>query len=81
MSLNLDETVAKVVIATWDMGSYLVRSPGTRHSRNVSASPATTQRVRLKAKVSGNYSNSNLAKTESVRLVFDEAIMLDPRAT
>jgi branched-chain amino acid aminotransferase len=31
-----------------------------------------------KAKVSGNYVNSILAKTESVRLGFDEAIMLDP---
>ena len=31
-----------------------------------------------KAKISGNYVNSFLAKTESVRLGFDEAIMLDP---
>jgi branched-chain amino acid aminotransferase len=32
-----------------------------------------------KAKISGNYANSALAKTESVRLGFDEAIMLDPQ--
>jgi len=32
-----------------------------------------------KAKISGNYANSFLAKTESVRLGFDEAIMLDPQ--
>jgi branched-chain amino acid aminotransferase len=32
-----------------------------------------------KAKVTGNYANSTLAKTESVRLGFDEAIMLDPQ--
>jgi branched-chain amino acid aminotransferase len=32
-----------------------------------------------KAKVTGNYANSVLAKTESVRLGFDEAIMLDPQ--
>jgi len=32
-----------------------------------------------KAKVGGNYANSALAKTESVRLGFDEAIMLDPQ--
>jgi branched-chain amino acid aminotransferase len=31
-----------------------------------------------KAKTSGNYVNSILAKTESKRLGFDEAIMLDP---
>src|SRR5439155_910725 len=32
-----------------------------------------------KAKVSGNYVGSILAKTESQRLGFDEAIMLDPQ--
>ena len=32
-----------------------------------------------KAKISGSYANSFLAKTESVRLGFDEAIMLDPQ--
>ena len=41
----------------------------TRHHPNVSMT---------KAKISGNYVNSFLAKTESVRLGFDEAIMLDP---
>src|SRR5512137_162391 len=30
-----------------------------------------------KAKITGNYANSVLAKTESLRLGFDEAIMLD----
>jgi branched-chain amino acid aminotransferase len=32
-----------------------------------------------KAKISGNYANSVLARTESKRLGFDEAIMLDPQ--
>ncbi len=32
-----------------------------------------------KAKIAGNYANSVLAKTESVRLGFDETIMLDPQ--
>jgi branched-chain amino acid aminotransferase len=32
-----------------------------------------------KAKISGNYANSILAKTESQRLGFEEAIMLDPQ--
>jgi len=40
----------------------------TRHHPNV---------MMTKAKVSGNYPNSVLAKTESLRLGFDEAIMLD----
>jgi branched-chain amino acid aminotransferase len=42
----------------------------TRHHPNV---------LMTKAKVSGNYANSFLAKTESVRLGFEEAIMLDPQ--
>jgi len=41
----------------------------TRHHPNV---------MMTKAKVAGNYANSFLAKTESVRLGFEEAIMLDP---
>jgi branched-chain amino acid aminotransferase len=32
-----------------------------------------------KAKISGNYANSVLARTESLRLGFEEAIMLDPQ--
>jgi branched-chain amino acid aminotransferase len=42
----------------------------TRHHVNISMT---------KAKITGNYSNSVLAKTESARLGFDEAIMLDPQ--
>ena len=42
----------------------------TRHHPNVSMT---------KAKISGNYANSILAKTESQRLGFEEAIMLDPQ--
>ncbi|PKN99950.1 MAG: branched chain amino acid aminotransferase [Chloroflexi bacterium HGW-Chloroflexi-4] len=81
LSLNLDATQAKVGIAVWDMGAYLgndalengIRahiSSFTRHHPNVSMT---------KAKVSGNYANSLLAKTESIRLGFDEAILLDPQ--
>jgi branched-chain amino acid aminotransferase len=79
--LNLDATTPKIGIATWDMGSYLgaegiengVRanvSSFTRHHPNVSMT---------KAKITGNYSNSIMAKTESLRLGFEEAIMLDPQ--
>ena len=42
----------------------------TRHHLNA---------MMTKAKVTGNYPNSVLAKTESLRLGFDEAIMLDPQ--
>lgn len=81
LSLNLDATLPKVGIAVWDMGAYLGKdalengirahvSSFTRHHPNVTMT---------KAKVSGNYANSLLAKTESVRLGFDEAILLDPQ--
>ncbi|MES0360754.1 MAG: aminotransferase class IV, partial [Anaerolineales bacterium] len=42
----------------------------TRHHPNV---------MMTKAKITGNYANSVLAKTESMRYGFDEAIMLDPQ--
>jgi branched-chain amino acid aminotransferase len=80
-NLNLDEGIARVGMAVWGWDHYLgeaalhngVRanvSSFTRHHINV---------MMTKAKVTGNYANSTLAKTESVRLGFDEAIMLDPQ--
>jgi branched-chain amino acid aminotransferase len=69
------------MIAVWQWSNYLgdealakgIRanvSSYTRHHPNVSMT---------KAKIAGNYVNSILAKTESVRLGFEEAIMLDPQ--
>ncbi len=79
-NLNLDGGKPSIGIAAWEWTHYLgeaalekgIRanvSSYTRHHPNVSMT---------KAKISGNYVNSFLAKTESVRLGFDEAIMLDP---
>ncbi len=79
MGLNLDNGTVHLGIAVWEWGAYLgeealekgVRanvSSFTRHHLNATMT---------KAKVTGNYSNSVLAKTESLRLGFDEAIMLD----
>ncbi len=81
MGLNLDLGKVSVGIATWKWGSYLgeealekgVRvhvSSFTRHHLNA---------VMTKAKITGNYPNSMLAKTDALRLGFDEAIMLDPQ--
>lgn len=78
-TMVLDRGKAKVGIAAWYWGAYLgdeaaekgVRaniSSFTRHHINVSMT---------KAKVTGNYANSALAKTDSLRLGFDEAILLD----
>jgi branched-chain amino acid aminotransferase len=80
-NLNVDGAIPDIGIATWEWTNYLgeealdagVRaniSSFTRHHPNV---------MLTKAKISGNYANSTLAKTESVRLGFEEAIMLDPQ--
>ncbi len=80
-NLNIDIGEARVGIAVWEWGHFLgeealeqgiraMVSSFTRHHPNV---------MMTKAKISGNYANSYLAKTESVRLGFDEAIMLDPQ--
>jgi branched-chain amino acid aminotransferase len=79
-NLNIDAGKAAVMIAVWEWKNYLgdealakgIRaniSSYTRHHPNVSMT---------KAKIAGNYVNSILAKTESERLGFQEAIMLDP---
>jgi branched-chain amino acid aminotransferase len=80
-SLNLDSGKPALGIAAWEWNNYLgeealakgIRaniSSFTRHQPNV---------MMTKAKISGNYANSILAKTESIRLGFEEAIMLNPQ--
>jgi branched-chain amino acid aminotransferase len=80
-NLNVDNGKPALAIAVWEWANYLgedalakgIRAniaSFTRHHPNV---------MMTKAKVSGNYANSFLAKTESQRLGFDEAIMLDPQ--
>ena len=79
-NLNIDGGRPAFGVAVWEWTNYLgtdalhhgVRanvSSFTRHHPNV---------MMTKAKIAGNYVNSFLAKTESVRLGFEEAIMLDP---
>ncbi|MCC7118928.1 MAG: branched-chain amino acid transaminase [Anaerolineales bacterium] len=80
-NLNVDKGKPAMMIAAWEWSNYLgeealakgIRaniSSFTRHHPNVSMT---------KAKIAGNYVNSILAKTESERLGFQEAIMLDPQ--
>lgn len=80
-NLTVDAGKPHVGIALWQWRAYLgeealelgVRanvSSYTRHHPNV---------MMTKAKIAGNYASSVLAKTESMRLGFDEAIMLDPQ--
>jgi branched-chain amino acid aminotransferase len=79
--LNMNAAKPCLGIAAWEWTNYLgeealakgIRaniSSFTRHQPNVTMT---------KAKISGNYVNSILAKTESIRLGFDEAIMLNPQ--
>ncbi len=80
-NLTVDGGIASVGIAAWEWDNYLgeealemgIRAnitSFTRHHPNV---------MMTKAKITGNYANSVLAKTESMRYGFDEAIMLDPQ--
>lgn len=80
LGLNLDDWRPVVSISVWEWGNFLgeealengVRmmvSSFTRHHPNV---------MMTKAKISGNYVNSTLAKTLASRAGFHEAVMLDP---
>lgn len=81
LDLCVDSGRPHVGIAAWPWNDYhgvgtdrqgirLNVSSYTRHHSNV---------MPTKAKVAGNYVNSFLAKTESVRLGFDDAVLLDPQ--
>lgn len=78
-NLTIDAGVPRFVMAVWQWNAYLgedALETGVR--ANVSSFTRLHPNISLtKAKVSGNYINSVLAKTESTRLGFDEAIMLD----
>lgn len=81
LGLNMDDWRPVLGIAAWewapflgkealDLGVRLMVSSFTRHHPNV---------MMTKAKISGNYVNSTLAKTVAKRSGFDETVMLDPQ--
>jgi branched-chain amino acid aminotransferase len=80
-SLNLDTVHVSLGIAVWEWRDYLGEEALSKGIRaNISSYTRHHPNVMMtKAKIAGNYANSILAKTESVRLGFDEAIMLDPQ--
>lgn len=80
-NLNVDGGRASVGISVWEWGNYLGEEALAKGIRaNVSSFTRHQPNVMMtKAKIAGNYPNSILAKTESVRLGFDEAIMLNPQ--
>jgi branched-chain amino acid aminotransferase len=79
--LTIDGGRPHVGIAVWKWTAYLgldAREQGVR--ANVSSFTRHHPNVMMtKAKIAGNYANSVLARSESRRLGFDEAIMLDPQ--
>ncbi len=79
-NLTVDTGRPKVGIAVWPWKAYLGEEALARGVRaNVSSFTRHHPNVMMtKAKIAGNYASSVLAKTESLRLGFDEAIMLDP---
>lgn len=77
--LFTSENPIRVCIAVWSWGAYL-GDEGLRNGIRVKTSSYARHHVNVmmtKAKISGNYVNSVLAKREAVGLGYDEALMLD----
>ncbi len=80
LGLNLDAHRLAVGVAVWEWGTLLGEEALARGVRAmVSSFTRLHPNVAMtKAKISGNYVNSVMAKTLAVRAGFEEAIMLDP---
>jgi branched-chain amino acid aminotransferase len=80
-NLTVDAGEPHVGIAVWRWDAYLGADALARGVRaNISSFTRLHPNVAMtKVKISGNYVNSVLARTESQRLGFDEAILLDPQ--
>ncbi|MCI0397354.1 MAG: branched-chain amino acid transaminase [Chloroflexi bacterium] len=80
LGLNLDAYRPVVAIAAWKWGAYLGQE-GLETGVRMMVSSMTRMHPNssmTKAKISGQYVNSILAKTMAARAGFDEAVMLDP---
>jgi branched-chain amino acid aminotransferase len=80
MNMVVDAGKPRLVIAVWEWTTFFTEDAKERGIRaNTSSFTRLHPNIMMtKAKISGNYVGSILAKTESQRLGFDEAIMLDP---
>jgi branched-chain amino acid aminotransferase len=81
MNLVVDSGKPRLIIAVWEWTAFLGAEARERGIRaNISSFTRLHPNVMMtKAKVGGHYVSSILAKTESQRAGFDEAIMLDPQ--
>jgi branched-chain amino acid aminotransferase len=79
-NLSMTNVIIDMGIAVWKWTNYLGEAALVNGIRaNVSSYPRHHPNIMMtKGKIAGNYANSVLAKTESLRGGFDEAIMLDP---
>jgi branched-chain amino acid aminotransferase len=80
MSLTVEAGQPRFVVAVWEWTAFLGAEAKERGIRaNIASFTRLHPNIMMtKAKVSGNYVSSILAKTESQRAGFDEAIMLGP---
>ena len=79
MGLNPISSPVRCMVAAWKWGAYLGEegmAKGIR-LRTSSFQRNSVNAMMTKAKISGNYVNSILAKLEAVKQGFDEAMMLD----
>ncbi len=81
MDLVVDSGQPRLIIAVWEWTAFLGEEARERGIRaNIASFTRLHPNIMMtKAKVAGNYVSSILAKTESQRAGFDEAIMLDPQ--
>ena len=80
LGLNMDNSLPKLTIATWEWGPYL-----GEEARNTGIHMMVASFTRLhpninmsKSKITGNYANSMMVKTLALRSGYDEAVILDP---
>ena len=81
MNLVVDSGKPRLLIAVWEWKAFFGAAAKARGIRaNIASFTRLHPNIMMtKAKVGGNYVSSILAKTESQRAGFDEAIMLDPQ--
>ncbi len=80
MGLYPGDGDADVMVATWEWGAYL-GDDAIKNGIRAKVSTFTRHHVNVgmtKAKISGQYVNSILAKIEAKKQGYDEAILLDP---
>jgi branched-chain amino acid aminotransferase len=80
MSLTVEAGTPHFIVAVWEWKNFLGAEAKERGIRaNIASFTRHHPNIMMtKAKVAGNYVSSILAKTESQRAGFDEAIMLGP---